>query len=86
MSEPMTDEKFDYLKGDVKRIISQITEHETIKLVEQLIAKVESLKDQTKEDERWIGELSNNAGKLKEENEILISELKEARNKLDSTP
>jgi len=35
------DEEFEYLKGDVKRIVCQITEHEMIEQTERLIATVE---------------------------------------------
>ena len=44
MSEILNEEELDYLKGDVKRIVCESTEHEVIALVEGLIAKVDSLK------------------------------------------
>lgn len=44
MSEPLNDEEFEYLKGDVKRIVCQITEHEMIEQTERLIATVEHYK------------------------------------------
>jgi hypothetical protein len=64
----LTDEDFDYLKGDVKRIICQITEHETIELVEKLIATIESLKEEKDEGWRRLGVMTKSFISMEKEN------------------
>ena len=79
MNEPLTDEEF----GELARVHHPCFEV-MLKNWHPLIAKVKSLKielscckSNAEENQHWIGELSNNAGKLKEENTRLKSMIKD---------
>jgi len=74
MNEPLTEEEFQYLKGDVKRIVCQITEHEVIGFFYRLIATVESLKIDIKAHKKHIAYMEDCKFELKEEISLRIKD------------